>query len=678
MIEAQMQLQNALNLTYHANLLFLIGNDKLLYERIQNLSNAIYKKEYKERFLLEFIEDSGDFDIFDSNNNKYLYNKRSKEYNNKALANTNFDKKGIFSYFDQGLFTGETIDNLPPKNTLQEASLSSLYLYNDLYEYIQILEDDTKGNKEFKEIEKFIFIGTLLGRHIPSIVDKIKAKKYFVCENNLEIFRLSLFVVDYTILIKNASLQFSIMEDDYIFSTKMNNFLTFNSYHNHTIKYFTTDYNVVNSFNLIINTISSTKPTIFNYNMILHNVVRNTTSRINKFKFLEFEELQNNFSIFNGLPLLVVGAGPSLDDNVSWLKENQDRFIIVAMGASFQKLMNNNIIPSMIFTLDSSYEMLNMKQFSEESCKRIEDIIIIASGMTAQKILDRFNKNKLFIYEVLTNFKKSNISIDGFSIGEITLKLLSFMNFKEIYLLGTDLAINQETGDSHIKENSSVTKKHDIYIANERSAMDKGIFDTVNDLIKVKGNFESDVWTTRTFFSSLSIYNKITKFKKDEQIIYNLSNHGVYIENTISLKTKDVKINYYDKINKKEILERVLIELNKNSSFLIREEEIVIINEKLFIQELIKFLKKSFSTVSSYKDFEKEFILIQKEINKSELNVLNRIIPSYYTLVNTYIDYHFNDIEIKNEKEKIKKIADIWKKKINEILKDYLDYLNKI
>lgn len=65
-----------------------------------------------------------------------------------------------------------------------------------------------------KKIEKFIFLGTLLGRHIPRIAQKVDAEAYLVLERNIEIFRLSLFTVDYTILAQKGVV-FSIMDNQY-------------------------------------------------------------------------------------------------------------------------------------------------------------------------------------------------------------------------------------------------------------------------------------------------------------------------------------------------------------------------------------------------------------------------------------------------------------------------------
>ena len=82
-------------------------------------------------------------------------------------------------------------------------------------EYTKTLNDflDQK-KKRFKKIDKFIFLGTLLGRHIPRIAQKVDAKMYLVLERNLEIFRLSLFTVDYTLLAKKGVV-FSVMDNHY-------------------------------------------------------------------------------------------------------------------------------------------------------------------------------------------------------------------------------------------------------------------------------------------------------------------------------------------------------------------------------------------------------------------------------------------------------------------------------
>lgn len=62
---AQEQLQNALVTTFLANLSFLNEYDNRLYQRVDSLSQAINSGLYKENYSLEFLEQDGDFDIYD-------------------------------------------------------------------------------------------------------------------------------------------------------------------------------------------------------------------------------------------------------------------------------------------------------------------------------------------------------------------------------------------------------------------------------------------------------------------------------------------------------------------------------------------------------------------------------------------------------------------------------------
>ena len=97
----QETLQNALTVTFLANLAFLSEYDNNLYQRIEGLSQEINLGNYKQRYHLEFVENDGDFDIYDNLMNKYLYNNKPKRFNNQAFNSINFDTKGQFITLDQ-------------------------------------------------------------------------------------------------------------------------------------------------------------------------------------------------------------------------------------------------------------------------------------------------------------------------------------------------------------------------------------------------------------------------------------------------------------------------------------------------------------------------------------------------------------------------------------------------
>src|SRR5574344_1860010 len=93
MTQAQIQLQNALTTTFLANLVFLSEYDNELYHRVDELSRMIENGTYKERYTLEFNMQDGDFDIYDIVNDKYLYNKSPKKFNDNLVRKVDFDDK---------------------------------------------------------------------------------------------------------------------------------------------------------------------------------------------------------------------------------------------------------------------------------------------------------------------------------------------------------------------------------------------------------------------------------------------------------------------------------------------------------------------------------------------------------------------------------------------------------
>ena len=55
---------------------------------------------------------------------------------------------------------------------------------------------------------------------------------------------------------------------------------------------------------------------------------------------------------FEDIPFILIGAGPSLDESIDFLKEMQHKAIIVASNSPYRKLINNGIRPHLVVTAD--------------------------------------------------------------------------------------------------------------------------------------------------------------------------------------------------------------------------------------------------------------------------------------------------------------------------------------
>ena len=677
MTEAQIQLQNALTTTFLANLAFLSEYDNELYHRVDELSQMIEKGTYKEKYKLDFIEASGDFDVYDVMNDKYLYDKNPKRINNTLIEKVQFDEKIAILDIPQH-FTFRNVEkiNRDTRFDLEDLSeLNSLTL-NDCAEYTNVLDDFLESKvKKLKKIDKFIFLGTLLGRHIPKIAKKINAKAYLVLERNLEIFRLSLFTVDYTILANNGVI-FSIMDNLRNEEFKIYRFLNICNLENYLLKLSVTNINIDKYVDNLLSILHTLNATGYDYNRKLYTFV-NRASKVlsSNYNTLCFNSIRNNCNIFNSTIILYLAAGPSLDENLEWIKENQDKFFIVTIGAAYKKLLDNDIRIDLITTLDEQYEILNNKQFDNKTVSRISDnTIIFASSITNKKILKKFNQSNLFIYEVFRSFQNDGIAFDGFSIGEITLAMLLHLNPKEIYLIGLDFALNQDTGDSHSKNSNSGLSKLDLAVEQNRE-----IFNHRSSLLKVKGNLKEEVFTTPLFYTSIkSTESKIVN--KDKNLkIYNLSNHGAYLHNTIPINIKELKpkklndsvinINNFRTL----LIENSIHELNKESKDLLKKEILFIKND---INILMLDIKDS--TFKDYDEFYNKIKILPTKLFENKSIITYQLLTNYFQIVMPYLFYNFNDKKIKKEKSKIKEVKKIFVKQIENILNDYIFCLEKL
>ena len=676
MTHAQVELQNALTTTFLANLAFLSEYDKELYYRVDELSRMIENGAYQEKYALDFIMENGEFDIYDIVNDKYLYKKNPKKMNDDMVKKVEFNEKNaIFDLPEYFVFGKPERVDKSKRFDYKNVSECILATRNDTFEYSNTINDFLENRKKrLKKVRKFIFLGTLLGRHIPRIAQKVDADMYLVLERNLEIFRLSLFTVDYTILANKGAI-FSIMDDSLEEEKKISEFITTEGLNNYLIKLSSTGININEYIDNLLSMLHSVRPTAYDYIRMLYIHANRTTKVLNnKYRVLILNKIKENCEVFNDIPILYLAAGPSLDENIEWIKINQDKFFIVTIGAAYKKLLANNIKIDMITTLDES-DILEKLQFDDESVSKIsKDTIILASVMTNEKILKKFNQKNLFLFEIFTPFHLNNIVYDGFSIGEIVLAILMSLNPKQIYLIGLDLALNQTTGASHSKASNSVTQ-----VLNLEQEQRRDIFVVDESLIKVKGNLEKEVFTTPFFYSSIKSAEAKISRKSENTTIYNLSTHGAYFEGSIPQKVEE--INLKDFCNLESINDDFISYLRKNSLNKLGKK-----SQKEFTKE-ISFLNSEIRDIlneiknqefKTYDEFYEKILIIPTKIYGNKLSIFYQVIVNYYQLIIPYLSYHFNDVKIKNEKKKVKKIKEIFIKQIEVVLDDYILCLERV
>lgn len=104
----------------------------------------------------------------------------------------------------------------------------------------------------------------------------------------------------------------------------------------------------------------------------------------------EYPTIDSLKSAFNGVPMIIAGAGPSLQKNARLLKEAKGKAIIVAAITAYKPLLNYGVVPDFII----ASEMVDLPEYFTYGEKDLETRLILAEishpGMFERKVKEKF------------------------------------------------------------------------------------------------------------------------------------------------------------------------------------------------------------------------------------------------------------------------------------------------
>ena len=198
-------------------------------------------------------------------------------------------------------------------------------------------------------------------------------------------------------------------------------------------------------------------------------------------------------------------------------------------------------------------------------------------------------------------------------------------------------------------------------------------------MVKVKGNFKKEVFTTPLFYSSIKFAEDKLRNKDKNIKVYNLSENGAKFEGTIPKKINEINLNNFDGIeNIQQDLEELLLKssyicLDKNSKKKIKYEINFLIED---IKDYINILKHKENI--KFEEFLKDLEVLLNKFKNNKLDYFYEIILVYCKLYFPYLSYYFNDKNIKAERNKVNKIKEIFVNQITKLLDDYIECLKRV
>ncbi|WP_419766197.1 MAG: 6-hydroxymethylpterin diphosphokinase MptE-like protein [Arcobacter sp.] len=653
------QVQQKALQTYEKNLEYFKQNHPDIYKNLELYAAAIDLGQITPQFELQYLNTH--FDIVNPNTKQFLYTQNSNEVSKKIADDISYDAtinsfKAYyeFKYNDTVAKTALEQDILAP-HTIGNAPV------------INFVDKNLPNPQNLNEIHKFIIFGVLLGIHIPLIHQKLNSKVYLIVEPNLEFFRLSLFVTDYAELAKQTILFFSIAQNEFEFKKTFEAFYGELFIFNHYLKFVNLSSGSDIYMKTIQNFLVSQAHLLYSYDRTFLSISR-TNSYINQnYRLLNIKTKQN-IKPFEK-PILYLSAGPSLQNNIEFVKKNQNYFTIVAIYATMPILERNDIKPDIITQYDEQdIQVLNTLDKLKDINYFKDTIFIFASHVNA-KLMNSFPKENIFIFQAMFELKENFGTLTSPSIGELTYALLLLFRGKEIYLLGLDFAMDVESGDTHIEGHSGSGAFNKL---KELEDSDDKNYSFRKNTIIVKGNFLPEVKSVPVFKTSIDTFTQFTEmFKEVNQNVYNLSN-GAYLSGTTPLKIEDINFSNFEEEDKKIVRNKLFNSFTDISEAGYNKKDLEKLNLKLSGVKKIKKNIEQFQKIKKYKDFEEykgQLInLIQNILfEKSHCEDLQSILINYSSHNLHHIFYLF-DLATNNDK----------KKYIYEINKNLLTQLNKI
>ena len=662
--------------TYSDNMEFLSKVDVNLYNKIRRLEIDFENNSNLQKYILKFNKTY--FDVYHKESESFLYNQESNIHAKNIVNQIVKDEdKNNFKPYIPLIFDEDFIKDIEDMDLMSNEMVAAAPIINYANK-----NEDKKFNNE--NINKFMFLGVSLGLHIAQVHKELKCKVYFICEPDLELFRLSLFTTAYNEIAQNSDLIFSIGDSDLNFQEKCDLFLNKRYMLNYNIKYNLFSLRAARLIKLFQTAVTAQSFITYSYPRCFMASQRPLGYSVDKFNFLDVSIDQKRTSDLSNNPVLVLGAGPSLLKNIQWLKDNQNKFMIITVASNIKLLYKHSIKPDIIIQIDEVKET-NLKLFVDVDMDFFSQSLVILSSIIHPEIIKKYEKNTKFIIQAIATYYNDLDKLFSLSIGEVSYAFSLLYGSKSVYLLGLDFSLDPITNQSHSKYHFSNSKHEDIKDGHKHDELSLS-----KNYLSIKGNLREKLYTTSLLYASIPEFNYFTEVLKPQDAnIYNLSD-GAYLENTNPLDINTFTTDDFSSLNKSEIKVNLEKELTKNSRSELSVYDKKMIKRKIknakYIRQLIKLQmsKTNYKEVKNFlydiEELTNKIITTEDKTNSVELN---RILYEYTRLVGPYVYNLCEQYETKTEGlTYVKNMNEIFTSQLIKITDKYSDtiqgFMNKI
>ncbi|EJS0877075.1 motility associated factor glycosyltransferase family protein, partial [Campylobacter coli] len=494
----------------------------------------------------------------ENNFNKNLKALSGFEYNNLRKKLEDLKELREFT-FTQGK------DNLDI-NIIKKRNLKKMY-----QDPIKELEKNLEYFKDFTRYPVLFFYGFGNGILYKILLQNQALKRIIIFEKELELIFLALNFIDFS---KDLSLgRLIILHHDDINLPKMDKVfrligdLFYRSYNLHIANDFYEHYKEdilkLNKLNM---------QTIKNHNLMHGNDPKDALQGIEQFVYnlpqmITHPSYKELLSKRKGVSdtAIIVSTGPSLTKQLPLLKKYASKATIFCADSSYPILAKHGIKPDYVLSLERI--PLTSEFFNNDFGEFDKDILFVLKSYVhphTTKYLQKNNRNFMLVSTYASFIQYLKLDYFGYfnmgkSVANMSYLLTEYLNYKNIILIGQDLAYAKD-GFSHTKDYKNLDKHEGHF------QRDKGKF----QCLAYGGNGKvesSEIWT----MFRLIFENDINYFQKFFNITtYNCTEGGARIEGTIEKPFLWACENLLDKDLNKPFEKLEPLSLNKQNEFLLK------------------------------------------------------------------------------------------------------------
>lgn len=151
---------------------------------------------------------------------------------------------------------------------------------------------------------------------------------------------------------------------------------------------------------------------------------------------------------FRGDTCVILAGGPSLDEDIKWVKENREHLIVIAVSRIAKRLNQIGLVPHIVVSVDPFEISFDV---SKELLLFPPDVLFLHTNNVTPLLLGQWHGKSAYMdrrYPWDVENDKNNIISNGPTVTNAALKAAIDMGFSHILLSGVDLCFS-EKGISH-------------------------------------------------------------------------------------------------------------------------------------------------------------------------------------------------------------------------------------